>query len=38
MELADINGNMVDIYLYGGNQLPVPRYNILKIVGMSVCL
>ena len=25
MELADVNGNMVEIYLYGGNQLPVPR-------------
>jgi len=25
-ELEDINGNMVEIFLYNGNELPVPRY------------
>ena len=25
-ELADIDGNMVDIYLYSPDKLPVPRY------------
>jgi len=26
MELEDVNGNMVSIYLHNGNQLPVPRF------------
>ena len=26
IELEDVNGNMVPIYLYNGDQLPVPRY------------
>jgi hypothetical protein len=25
-QLADVNGNMVDIHLYNGNRLPVPRF------------
>jgi hypothetical protein len=25
-QLEDINGNMVDIYLYDSNRLPVPRF------------
>ncbi len=25
-QLEDVNGNMVDIYLYNGNRLPVPRF------------
>lgn len=42
MELADVNGIMVDIYLYGGNQLPVPRffwkiiYDSMKNEGVAV--
>ncbi len=25
-QLTDVNGRMVDIFLYGGNRLPVPRF------------
>jgi len=26
LQLLDVNDNLVDIYLYGGDKLPVPRY------------
>ena len=31
LQLLDVNDNLVDIYLYGGDKLPVPRCVLVAV-------